>query len=158
MIESSFHKKVKLVLKTWPKAASLIPPKPAVPATILNTFYFPGCSVERALDKDIRVISMSGKTKVIDLLRTDDAFRIFGTWLNDDDKNYDSLTCMERQEILFELCTVTELYGVITWDDKTYDETLYVIPHDLHVDNEPGNTGIMGFNFLFAVLAKEPSV
>ena len=155
MVVISFHKKVKLVLKTWPKAASLIPPAPAVPATELNTFYFPGCSVERALDKDIRVISMSGTTKAIDLLRTDDSYRIFGTWFNDDGDT-DNLTSMERQEILFELCTVTELYGIITWDDGTYDETVYVLPHDLNIDQEPGNVGLITYNFLFAVLAKEP--
>jgi len=150
MVESSFHKKVALTLMTWPKTD--------VPATELSTYYFPGCSIERGLDKDIRVISMSGITKVIDLLRTDDSYRIFGTWMNDDDGDHDSLTSMERQEDLFELCTVTELYGGITWDDGTYEETLYVLPHDLHVDYESGSVGFMGFNFLFAVLAKEPSV
>ena len=141
---------VTITLRSWPKND--------VPSTELGVYYFPGCSVERRIYKDIRIISMSGITKVVDLLRTDDSFRLYGTWLNDDDNKYDGLKSIDRQEDLFELCTVVELYGVVTWDDGLYDETLYVLPHDLNCDQEPGNVGMFGYNFLFAVLAKEPSL
>ena len=138
-----------ITLYTWPVKN--------VPATEIAIFYFPGCNVERALDKDIRIISMSGITKVIDLLRTDDSLKISGSWLNDDNAEYDGLTTMVRQEFLYEYCTVTELYAAFTWDDNTYSETLYLLPHTLNCDQEPGNVGIFTINFLFAVLAKEPS-
>ena len=140
---------VSIELYTWPTKT--------IKATLLATYHFPGGSVERAVDKDIRTISMSGVTKVIDLLRTDDSFRIFGTWLDDDQTmQYDGYRSIDRQEILYELCTITELYGKIIWDDGTYEETLYVIPHTLDVDQDTGNVGQFTYNLLFAVLAKEP--
>lgn len=138
-----------LTLYTWPKTET--------PATELAKFYFPGCSVTRKVDKDIRTISMSGITKIIDLLRTDDSFRIVGTWLDDHQNlQFDGLRTINRQHLIYELCTITELYGKIDWDDNTYDETLYVLPHDLNCDSDTGNTGMFTVNFLFAVLIKEP--
>lgn len=136
-----------MTLYTWPEEG--------VPATALMTLYFPGCSVERGAVKDIRIISMSGKTQAVDLLRTDDSLRIFGEWRDDE---LDNLRTIERQHLFYEHCTVTELYGAFTWDDNTYEETLYVLPHDLNCDQELGNVGIFTINFLFAVLIREPRV
>jgi hypothetical protein len=138
-----------LTLKSWPKQQS--------PAVVLAIFYFPGCSVERGVDKDIRLIKMSGITRANDMLRTDDSFRIYGTWLNDDDGRFDNSTTIDRVESLYSLCKNKELYGSLTWGDKTYSETLILLPHTLDCDQEPGNVGMFGYNFLFAVLTKEPS-
>lgn len=141
---------VTILLRSWPTDA--------VPATDLMALYFPACTVTRALDKDIKIISMSGTTRILDLLRSDDSIRVVGTWLNDDqDSLYDGLTSFDRHDLLYELCTKTEVYGVFTWSAGPYSETQYVMPHDFNCDQEPGNVGMFTYNFLWAVLNKEPA-
>ena len=51
--------------------------------TGLFKFYFPACQVYNDISKDIRIISMPGSTRVIDLLRRTDMMKIVGIWKDD---------------------------------------------------------------------------
>ena len=120
-----------------------------------GTMYFPGCSVYRGLEKDIRIISMSGYTRYTDLLRADDSIRIVGQWHNDTHSEYDGLTALAREEMFYNISAKVVCYGIFSWSSGGYSETQYVVVNMLNSDQTPGQDWI-DYNFMFAVLSGRP--
>jgi len=121
------------------------------------TFYFPGVNVDRNLDKDIRVISFSGQTRVLDLFRQDDLFNLSGIWQDDvTEMEYDGLTSFERQDLLFELCR-EETSLILSWSSGGTTEVLNAIIHTIDVDQEPGYGDLMGYKIELLIVDVETS-
>jgi hypothetical protein len=136
-----------------PEASSI--PDEISQYTGLFQFYFPACQVYNDLSKDIRIISMPGSTRVIDLLRRTDMMKIVGIWRDDVNGDYDGLTSFERLMNIRFLCKYLPVLGTFTWINKagTIQET--VISYALNADIEPGCRDLISYNFEFLVLDRE---
>jgi hypothetical protein len=116
------------------------------------TFWFPASKVFRALDKDIRIISMSGDTRALDLFRQDDSVRIVGIWQDDPTGDYDQRKSLERQHMLYLLNSLVEVVGWFTWSSRDDRESLKCMLHQAHCDAGEGEGDLLNYNFLFAIL------
>jgi hypothetical protein len=117
------------------------------------TFYFPAVRVERGLEKDLKILSMSSQTRAIDIKRVTDTIRLMGYWRDDTAGDYDGLTSIQRVNNLYTLNTLVEMYGKISWSSGESDsELLVVMAYDFNCDQTPGEGDLIQYNFLFAVV------
>lgn len=122
------------------------------------TFYFPNCSAECYVSKDLRVLPLKGTTGIIDLLMADDTIQVWGYWRDDVNQLYDGLTSKARVDLLYEIESLLTFTAYFTWTDGSTTETVQVMCQDFECDSTPGEGDLIQYNFNFTILDSSKSV
>lgn len=117
------------------------------------TFYFPGCTFWRRLDKDLTLIPLPAEATGIDLLLAQDTIRLTGEWQDDDVENlYDGKTAFQRYKDFWTYCKVIGGRVTLTWSSGAVSETLSLMPKSLDMSKASGEGKRIEYNFRFAVV------